>query len=197
MAAPLSPLNWCSSSRRSTAAPQQQPLRSTHILTPLQQRGHARLQEPSQVSFSSLSICIQIITMMSVFLYLIVRLSFLLRDRWNGPALQSLWGHCIWLPLWSACMRGLQGKAPLVKQKLMWLASTMCRFRVKVSCGCFLFSVWFSQGFFRRSIQQNINYKMCVKNESCHIMRMNRNRCQHCRFKKCLSVGMSRDGETC
>ncbi|KAM4610874.1 nuclear receptor subfamily 1, group D, member 4a [Polymixia lowei] len=49
------------------------------------------------------------------------------------------------------------------------------------------------KGFFRRSIQQNINYKMCVKNENCLIMRMNRNRCQHCRFKKCLSVGMSRD----
>ncbi|XP_026873349.2 nuclear receptor subfamily 1, group D, member 4b isoform X2 [Electrophorus electricus] len=49
------------------------------------------------------------------------------------------------------------------------------------------------KGFFRRSIQQNIYYKMCVKNESCLIIRMNRNRCQHCRFKKCLSVGMSRD----
>ncbi|XP_036448375.1 nuclear receptor subfamily 1, group D, member 4a [Colossoma macropomum] len=49
------------------------------------------------------------------------------------------------------------------------------------------------KGFFRRSIQQNINYKMCVKNENCLIMRMNRNRCQHCRFKKCLAVGMSRD----
>ncbi|XP_051961996.1 nuclear receptor subfamily 1, group D, member 4a isoform X2 [Xyrauchen texanus] len=49
------------------------------------------------------------------------------------------------------------------------------------------------KGFFRRSIQQSINYKMCVKNENCLIMRMNRNRCQHCRFKKCMSVGMSRD----
>lgn len=49
------------------------------------------------------------------------------------------------------------------------------------------------KGFFRRSIQQNIHYKMCVKNENCQIMRMNRNRCQHCRFKKCVSVGMSRD----
>ncbi|XP_051532584.1 nuclear receptor subfamily 1, group D, member 4b isoform X2 [Myxocyprinus asiaticus] len=49
------------------------------------------------------------------------------------------------------------------------------------------------KGFFRRSIQQNIHYKMCVKNENCLIIRMNRNRCQHCRFKKCLSVGMSRD----
>ncbi|XP_059412880.1 nuclear receptor subfamily 1 group D member 2-like isoform X2 [Carassius carassius] len=49
------------------------------------------------------------------------------------------------------------------------------------------------QGFFRRSIQQNIQYKKCLKNESCPIMRINRNRCQQCRFKKCLLMGMSRD----
>ncbi|CAN2389747.1 RNA polymerase II-specific [Pristimantis euphronides] len=49
------------------------------------------------------------------------------------------------------------------------------------------------KGFFRRSIQQNIQYKKCLKNESCSIMRMNRNRCQQCRFKKCLFVGMSRN----
>ncbi|XP_029445167.1 nuclear receptor subfamily 1 group D member 2 isoform X2 [Rhinatrema bivittatum] len=49
------------------------------------------------------------------------------------------------------------------------------------------------KGFFRRSIQQNIQYKKCLKNESCSIMRVNRNRCQQCRFKKCLAVGMSRD----
>ncbi|KAJ8415926.1 hypothetical protein AAFF_G00404830 [Aldrovandia affinis] len=49
------------------------------------------------------------------------------------------------------------------------------------------------KGFFRRSIQQNIQYKKCMKNENCPIMRMNRNRCQQCRFKKCLFVGMSKD----
>uniref|UniRef100_A0A8C2XG79 Nuclear receptor subfamily 1, group D, member 2b n=1 Tax=Cyclopterus lumpus TaxID=8103 RepID=A0A8C2XG79_CYCLU len=49
------------------------------------------------------------------------------------------------------------------------------------------------KGFFRRSIQQNIQYKKCLKNESCPIMRINRNRCQQCRFKKCMLVGMSRD----
>ncbi|XP_036394414.1 nuclear receptor subfamily 1 group D member 2a [Megalops cyprinoides] len=49
------------------------------------------------------------------------------------------------------------------------------------------------KGFFRRSIQQNIQYKKCLKNENCPIMRMNRNRCQQCRFKKCLFVGMSKD----
>ena len=51
------------------------------------------------------------------------------------------------------------------------------------------------QGFFRRSIQHNIQYKKCLKLENCTIMRSNRNRCQQCRFKKCLSVGMSRDGK--
>ncbi|KAE8574859.1 hypothetical protein XENTR_v10003607 [Xenopus tropicalis] len=49
------------------------------------------------------------------------------------------------------------------------------------------------KGFFRRSIQQNIQYKKCLKNETCSIVRINRNRCQQCRFRKCLSVGMSRD----
>ncbi|XP_039199595.1 nuclear receptor subfamily 1 group D member 2 isoform X1 [Crotalus tigris] len=49
------------------------------------------------------------------------------------------------------------------------------------------------KGFFRRSIQQNIQYKKCLKSNNCCVMRMNRNRCQQCRFKKCLSVGMSRD----
>ncbi|PAV67542.1 hypothetical protein WR25_06701 [Diploscapter pachys] len=49
------------------------------------------------------------------------------------------------------------------------------------------------KGFFRRSIQQKIEYRECPRNEQCLIVRNNRNRCQHCRLKKCLSVGMSRD----
>lgn len=49
------------------------------------------------------------------------------------------------------------------------------------------------KGFFRRSIQQKIQYRSCLKNQQCNIMRVNRNRCQYCRLKKCISVGMSRD----
>ncbi|CAD6184445.1 unnamed protein product [Caenorhabditis auriculariae] len=49
------------------------------------------------------------------------------------------------------------------------------------------------KGFFRRSIQQKIQYRACSRSEDCLIVRNNRNRCQHCRLKKCLSVGMSRD----
>uniref|UniRef100_A0A1B0B574 Nuclear receptor domain-containing protein n=1 Tax=Glossina palpalis gambiensis TaxID=67801 RepID=A0A1B0B574_9MUSC len=47
-------------------------------------------------------------------------------------------------------------------------------------------------GFFRRSIQKQIEYR-CLRDGKCLVIRLNRNRCQYCRFKKCLSAGMSRD----
>ncbi|XP_067642967.1 ecdysone-induced protein 75B, isoforms C/D isoform X2 [Eurosta solidaginis] len=50
-----------------------------------------------------------------------------------------------------------------------------------------------TDGFFRRSIQQKIQYRPCTKNQQCSILRINRNRCQYCRLKKCIAVGMSRD----
>uniref|UniRef100_A0A158PND5 Nuclear hormone receptor family member nhr-85 (inferred by orthology to a C. elegans protein) n=1 Tax=Anisakis simplex TaxID=6269 RepID=A0A158PND5_ANISI len=49
------------------------------------------------------------------------------------------------------------------------------------------------KGFFRRSIQQKIQYRPCTKSQQCAIARNNRNRCQYCRLKKCIAVGMSRD----
>lgn len=48
------------------------------------------------------------------------------------------------------------------------------------------------KGFFRRSIQKQIEYR-CLREGKCHVIRLNRNRCQYCRFMKCLSVGMSKD----
>jgi nuclear receptor subfamily 1 group D protein 3 len=48
------------------------------------------------------------------------------------------------------------------------------------------------KGFFRRSIQKQIEYR-CLRDGKCMVIRLNRNRCQYCRFKKCLAVGMSRD----
>ncbi|XP_076230849.1 ecdysone-induced protein 78C isoform X2 [Calliopsis andreniformis] len=48
------------------------------------------------------------------------------------------------------------------------------------------------KGFFRRSIQKQIEYR-CLRDGKCLVIRLNRNRCQYCRFKKCLAVGMSRD----
>merc|ERR1719412_2807779 len=49
------------------------------------------------------------------------------------------------------------------------------------------------KGFFRRSIQQKIQYRPSTKNQQCAIQRVNRNRCQYCRLKKCIAAGMSRD----
>ncbi|KAE9421202.1 hypothetical protein Angca_004104, partial [Angiostrongylus cantonensis] len=51
-----------------------------------------------------------------------------------------------------------------------------------VSCeGC--------KGFFKRSIRKQIGY-MCRGSKDCPVTKFHRNRCQYCRLKKCLSMGM-------
>ncbi|KAJ7409808.1 Peroxisome proliferator-activated receptor alpha [Willisornis vidua] len=45
------------------------------------------------------------------------------------------------------------------------------------------------KGFFRRTIRLKLVYDKCDRN--CKIQKKNRNKCQYCRFQKCLSVGMS------
>ncbi|XP_067855848.1 peroxisome proliferator-activated receptor alpha b isoform X2 [Heptranchias perlo] len=45
------------------------------------------------------------------------------------------------------------------------------------------------KGFFRRTIRLKLDYDQCERN--CKIQKKNRNKCQCCRFRKCLSVGMS------
>ncbi|VDK52514.1 unnamed protein product [Anisakis simplex] len=48
------------------------------------------------------------------------------------------------------------------------------------------------KGFFRRSQSSVVNYQ-CPRQKNCTVDRVNRNRCQFCRLKKCLELGMSRD----
>ncbi|XP_068134313.1 peroxisome proliferator-activated receptor alpha [Hyperolius riggenbachi] len=45
------------------------------------------------------------------------------------------------------------------------------------------------KGFFRRTIRLKLAYDKCER--VCKIQKKNRNKCQFCRFEKCLSVGMS------
>ncbi|KAL3997360.1 Zinc finger C4 type (two domains) family protein [Acanthocheilonema viteae] len=45
------------------------------------------------------------------------------------------------------------------------------------------------KGFFRRSISKKVNY-ICHNQNNCIVNLNNRNKCQYCRFKKCVSVGM-------
>ncbi|XP_071490387.1 uncharacterized protein [Diadema antillarum] len=49
------------------------------------------------------------------------------------------------------------------------------------------------KGFFRRSLNQHESYT-CSNNGQCEISLYTRNQCQLCRWKKCLGVGMSKDG---
>lgn len=70
-----------------------------------------------------------------------------------------------------------------------------CKAAPDISCPVHLGnSVFYLQGFFRRSQQNNAMYS-CSRQRNCLIDRTNRNRCQHCRLQKCLALGMSRDGE--
>ncbi|CAN9498249.1 unnamed protein product [Ophioblennius macclurei] len=48
------------------------------------------------------------------------------------------------------------------------------------------------KGFFKRTVQKNAQY-VCVSAQSCPVDKRRRNRCQYCRFQKCLSVGMVRE----
>ncbi|KAM4610475.1 peroxisome proliferator-activated receptor delta b isoform 2-T3 [Polymixia lowei] len=47
------------------------------------------------------------------------------------------------------------------------------------------------KGFFRRTIRMKLEYERCER--TCKIQKKNRNKCQYCRFQKCLSLGMSHD----
>ncbi|XP_076350704.1 uncharacterized protein LOC143247107 [Tachypleus tridentatus] len=48
------------------------------------------------------------------------------------------------------------------------------------------------KGFFKRTVQKGANY-VCLGNKSCPVDKRRRNRCQFCRFQKCLAVGMNKE----
>ncbi|XP_033127900.1 nuclear receptor subfamily 4 group A member 2-like isoform X2 [Anneissia japonica] len=48
------------------------------------------------------------------------------------------------------------------------------------------------KGFFKRTVQKNSKY-VCLGTKSCPVDKRRRNRCQYCRFQKCLAVGMVKE----
>ncbi|KAM6893324.1 nuclear receptor subfamily 4 group A member 2-like [Lycodopsis pacificus] len=48
------------------------------------------------------------------------------------------------------------------------------------------------KGFFKRTVQKNAKY-VCLAAKSCPVDKRRRNRCQYCRFQKCLVVGMVKE----
>lgn len=52
------------------------------------------------------------------------------------------------------------------------------------------------KGFFKRTVRKDLTYT-CRDNRDCIIDKRQRNRCQYCRYQKCLTVGMKREGMNC
>ncbi|XP_076374229.1 uncharacterized protein LOC143258694 isoform X2 [Tachypleus tridentatus] len=48
------------------------------------------------------------------------------------------------------------------------------------------------KGFFKRTVQKGAKY-VCLGNKDCPVDKRRRNRCQFCRFQKCLAVGMVKE----
>ena len=56
-----------------------------------------------------------------------------------------------------------------------------------------VFSCEACKAFFKRTVQGNIEYS-CPAEDNCEISKNRRKACQACRFKKCLLVGMMKEG---
>lgn len=50
------------------------------------------------------------------------------------------------------------------------------------------------KGFFKRTVQKQLEYT-CKGDGNCEVNQLNRNRCQYCRFQKCMAKGMLKEGE--
>lgn len=50
------------------------------------------------------------------------------------------------------------------------------------------------KGFFKRTVRKDLSYT-CRDNKDCLVDKRQRNRCQYCRYQKCLAMGMKREGK--
>uniref|UniRef100_A0A8C9X9F7 Retinoic acid receptor RXR n=1 Tax=Sander lucioperca TaxID=283035 RepID=A0A8C9X9F7_SANLU len=50
------------------------------------------------------------------------------------------------------------------------------------------------KGFFKRTVRKDLTYT-CRDSKDCMVDKRQRNRCQYCRYQKCLAMGMKREGE--
>ena len=100
--------------------------------------------------------------------------------------------HNVWLPTWSSVQKFQSSMKPEPDLSPLQL----CRVCNDVSTGKHfgVLSCEACKSFFRRSIRTAPNY-VCRANKCCEIEKKTRNKCQHCRLKKCFDVGMNRKGK--
>lgn len=55
-----------------------------------------------------------------------------------------------------------------------------------------VFSCEGCKGFFKRTVRKDLSYA-CREERNCTIDKRHRNRCQYCRYQKCLTCGMKRE----
>uniref|UniRef100_A0A3Q3VL34 Retinoid X receptor beta n=1 Tax=Mola mola TaxID=94237 RepID=A0A3Q3VL34_MOLML len=68
---------------------------------------------------------------------------------------------------------------------LMLSQKRLCKHYGVYSCeGC--------KGFFKRTVRKDLSYT-CRDNKECLVDKRQRNRCQYCRYQKCLAMGMKRE----
>ena len=81
-----------------------------------------------------------------------------------------------------------QLKLLLREMKLSWTESvSFLRDRLSGSV-----PIKYFQGFFKRTVRKNLNYS-CRDDRNCTIDKRQRNRCQFCRYQKCVSAGMKKE----
>ncbi|XP_056090456.1 retinoic acid receptor RXR-beta-B isoform X2 [Rhinichthys klamathensis goyatoka] len=85
-------------------------------------------------------------------------------------------------------LKSVSGSGPMLSQKRM---CAICGDRSSgkhygvYSCeGC--------KGFFKRTVRKDLSYT-CRDNKECLVDKRQRNRCQYCRYQKCLAMGMKRE----
>lgn len=59
-------------------------------------------------------------------------------------------------------------------------------------CYYLFFSCEGCKGFFKRTVRKDLSYA-CREDKQCLVDKRQRNRCQYCRYQKCLSMGMKRE----
>lgn len=138
------------------------------------------------------------------------------RQRWritDGGMLPCVRRQSVRVSLWATYLRKLQGKTIsygklcnysesifIVKTFFVWLLLLSLSWQQKKKHNtaiCSLsVSVCASQGFFKRSVQNNKKYT-CSEQQRCPMNLSQRKRCPSCRFQKCLAVGMKKEGILC